>query len=275
MGWSIASIAGQSRRHTLWTTQQPYRLSSSQVIKNLPQHGCTIASKNIPKFSCQTLTRHTSWTFTTTKDCRGIRRSILENPTNCRWVTRLHRTCDFNIHATAWRRSTQNAKILVTLRNPIERGYSHYWHEKKKRKINYDFREAIGNNVDIFDDWIATGFYYTHLKHLQTLFPKDQICVMLYEDLLDSPQQFCQNVFRFLDIDPTFLPSVVNNRVNKAWYKPTLLEMIKNLRAGRAIRESEYQRGIDPQFRSQLREVFRDEIACLSALLSRDLSHWN
>ena len=166
------------------------------------------------------------------------------------------------------------AKIIVTLRNPIERAFSHYWHEKKKRKINYRFEECLSNNVDIFDDWIATGFYYSHLTDLFALFPRQQVLVLFYDDLQESPTDFLDRTLRFLEVDTDFEPSVLKQAVNKAWYRPTWSEMFDNLRNGRSLRESEYDRGIDPEFRKRLQEVFRESNAKLGELVGRDLSHW-
>ncbi len=166
------------------------------------------------------------------------------------------------------------AKIIVTLRNPIERAFSHYWHEKKKRKINYRFEECLSNNVDIFDDWIATGFYYSHLTDLLTMYPRDQVLILFYDDLKASPADFLAQTLRFLEVDADFTPSVLSQAVNKAWYRPTWGEMFENLKKGQPLRESEYDRGIDPEFRKQLQEVFRQQNEQLAKLVGRDLSHW-
>lgn len=45
------------------------------------------------------------------------------------------------------------AKFALSLRNPIERAFSHYWHEKKKRQINFKFEDAL-RNYDLFASWI-------------------------------------------------------------------------------------------------------------------------
>ena len=40
-----------------------------------------------------------------------------------------------------------NAKLLIIARNPIERAFSHYWHEKKKDLYNFQFDECTVNYV--------------------------------------------------------------------------------------------------------------------------------
>ena len=167
-----------------------------------------------------------------------------------------------------------DARIIVTLRNPINRAFSHYWHEKKKRSIRFRFEDCLGNNVDIFDDWIATGFYFQHLTHLFSMVPKAQVQVLLYEDLLESPTRFVQSVFEFIGVKKDFSTPWIDRSANKAWFRPTWSERWKNWRCGRPLGESEYDRGIDPDFRQQLQEVYSDPNRLLADLLGRDLSCW-
>ena len=42
-------------------------------------------------------------------------------------------------------RENPKAKIIIGLRNPIERAFSHYWHLKKKGMIKYDFSKVLDN----------------------------------------------------------------------------------------------------------------------------------
>ena len=179
-------------------------------------------------------------------------------------------------HASRTRMAELNpdAKVLVTLRNPIDRAFSHYWHEKKKRKIGYRFEECLSNNADIFDDWLASGFYHSHLTHLLTLIPREQMLILFYDDLIESPSDFLRQTLTFLDVEPQFKPAVLQQAVNKAWFRPTYREMFANFRSGRPLKESEYDRGVDPNFRKKLQELFAEQNCMLGELVGRDLSHW-
>ena len=167
-----------------------------------------------------------------------------------------------------------SAKILVIVRNPIDRAFSHYWHEKKKRTINWTFFDALGNNIDIYESWIGAGFYYHQIIELMRFFPRKQICVLVYEDLADDPQSFCRTAFEFLGVDADFKPSVLEKKVNRAWYRPQTGEMVRNVLSGRKPRESEYDRGVDPEFREELNRVFQPHNQELARFLGRDLSFW-
>lgn len=166
------------------------------------------------------------------------------------------------------------AKHIITVRNPIDRAFSHYWHEKKKRTINWSFEDCVTNNVDIFESWIASGFYHHHLRELLRFFPREQLLVLVYDDLKTDAAGFCRQAFEFLGVDPTFRPATLDRKVNVAWYRPTWGEMWENVKHGRPARQSEYERGVAPAFREELRAIFAEEIAALSAFLGRDLSMW-
>lgn len=210
-------------------------------------------------------------------DYRGLDcyRKFFDNVTGQRQIG--DTTPTYMRHRTARRRMVElnpSAKFIVTVRNPIERAFSHYWHEKKYRTINYRFDACLSNNVDIFDDWIATGFYDLHLTDLFTMVSREQVLVLFYDDLVDKPRAFLRQALRFLEVDEELLPSMLNVKVNRAWYRPSWGEMFANLRNGRPLRESEYDRGIDPEFRAELQKIYCEHNAKLGELVGRDLSHW-
>lgn len=167
-----------------------------------------------------------------------------------------------------------HAKLILSVRNPIERAFSHYWHEKRKRKTNRPFADALNNNIDVFESWIGSGFYMPHIRELLTLFPREQLLVVLYDDLQKNPRSFLRQIFEFLEVNPGFTPSVLNAPVNRATYRPGISECITNLLHGRRLFESEYDRGIDPRLRGELREIFRPYNDALAEFLGRDLSCW-
>ena len=190
-----------------------------------------------------------------------------------------------------------DAKVLVSLRNPIERAFSHYWHEKKKRKITFAFSELF-ENYDLFQNWIIPGFYRQHLENYYKCFPKEQILVVIFEDIAKNAHGFLRQIFGFLDVDSDFIPSVLEVKINEAWYHPRTMKKVKDFiwllfskamnkfmfhkNKSRDAREmdlsrsvSEYEEGMDRSLRARLQEIFREENERLGELINRDLSFWN
>jgi hypothetical protein len=185
-----------------------------------------------------------------------------------------------------------DAQIIVSLRNPVERAFSHYWHERKKKKIAFEFEE-IFSNYDLFESWIATGFYDEHLKRYYDHFDENQVLVLIFEDLREDSSSFIREVFSFLGVDPEFQPSVLDQTVNSAWYRlfgadrfkekaiNVLTEPINVLSNSAAARmrdyfrpESEYERGMDAETRSRLQSIYRPHVSALEDQLGRSLKNW-
>ncbi len=195
-----------------------------------------------------------------------------------------------------------DAKILISLRNPIERAFSHFWHEKAKGKIAFEFDEVL-QNYDLYQNYIVSGFYSQHIKRYLTFFPEDKIFITLFEELKENPDRFITRIFEFLEVDTNFKPSILNKAVNKAsaypkqfiedvhynGYKNKFYNAIKNnLHLGKIYRfikrrlpennkkktETEYLTGVDPYIREQLSSIYREDIINLQLLLKRNLAEW-
>lgn len=192
-------------------------------------------------------------------------------------------------------RENPDAKIILCLRNPIERAFSHYWHEKKKDKIAFDFGEVL-RNYDLFSSWIEPGFYAEHLKRYLEYFSREQILCLRFERLKRDDRAFLRQLLRFIGVDETFVPSWLGRKVNEAGGRRTLTNAVwrrvrrRLLRldqqefveavqetslVGRWIHDrNEYERGIQPDVRRELEEICAPEIHRLEQLLDLDLSHW-
>ena len=72
------------------------------------------------------------------------------------------------------------AKIIVCLRNPVERAFSHFWHERKKKKYNFDFSEVL-RTYDLFSSLLEPGFYAEHIERFLGYFPREQILCQLFD----------------------------------------------------------------------------------------------
>ncbi len=184
-------------------------------------------------------------------------------------------------------RENPEARLVVCLRDPIERAFSHYWHEKR-RGASYEFREVL-SNYDLFASWLEPGFYAMHLKRYFEYFSRDQILCQRYETLLADPGAFYSELVEFLGLDPTFRPSLLGRRANEAGpprdpfhrgmrrAQKTLEEFGLPALAkipGRWSGRQEYEAGIDPALRLELLEICEPEIRELEELLELDLACW-
>ena len=160
-------------------------------------------------------------------------------------------------------------------------------------------------NYDLYQNYIVSGFYYQHIKNLFEHFTEKQVLTVLHDDLLKDPNEFIKIIFNFLGVDKDFAPTVLKKSINQAATQVApfntmerrnlVHSMLSNLSENTFIQkvkrnidrrvlhrlstknkiENEYTRGMDKKIRSELREIFRSDIANLASLLGRDLSSWN
>jgi hypothetical protein len=115
-----------------------------------------------------------------------------------------------------------NVQLIFTLRDPVARLYSHYWQERKHGWELPGFHELVELRHPRFTHYLSTSSYQVHLKRYQELFPREQISVVLFEDLVQDPLAFIQNIYQQIRVDPGFVPPNLDKQ-----YNPPRLPRIK------------------------------------------------
>lgn len=103
-------------------------------------------------------------------------------------------------------------KLLVCLRNPVDRAYSNYRNDIMAGTIpkEMNFKKALKAK----DYYLDQGRYKKQFEKYFKCFFKDQFYIMIYEDIAKNPQEFIQNLFRFLKVDDTFIPASLTKKIN-------------------------------------------------------------
>lgn len=106
------------------------------------------------------------------------------------------------------------ARILVLLRDPVDRAWSQYSYFRlvKKKEPERDFERALEGRYR--EDYVAKGRYGTALTRLFERFPRERVWVGRYETIRDDPAALLRSLFAFLEIDPDFRPSLLDRVVN-------------------------------------------------------------
>lgn len=106
---------------------------------------------------------------------------------------------DYLFSAQAAARIRENlpeARLLTSLRQPIERSFSQYLFMVRNGVTKAPFEEAL----TLFPSILGNSFYGRHLTPYFECFPRDQIKVMFFERLEEDPRRFAQEMFAFLDL---------------------------------------------------------------------------
>jgi hypothetical protein len=114
------------------------------------------------------------------------------------------------------------AKLIAILRDPVDRAYSnwmHLWSDGLEPLADFvaacdaeDFRVRAGWAP--FWHYRRLGRYGEQLEHLLGLFPEDQIRILRYRQLVDSPGETLDSICAFLGVerDPTLTVPAENMR---------------------------------------------------------------
>lgn len=195
-----------------------------------------------------------------------------------------------------------NPKIIIILRDPVKRAFSAYQHLKRDKREFLSFQEALQKEQErIEDNWefiyhyTETGKYYQQVKAYLENF--DQVKIVLNEDLSAHPQQVMKEIFKFLEVNPSFIiNSSLRHNISgiprSRWLHHILSSenaVRKTLRpAARLIlrkksREAIFHRLNSLNLRRQprasaeyinLKKIFAEDINKLSKLIKRDLDVW-
>ncbi|HEU5085527.1 MAG TPA: sulfotransferase [Acidimicrobiales bacterium] len=119
-------------------------------------------------------------------------------------------------------RAAPRAKVLVLLRDPIDRVRSALAHERGRHSAPPTW---------IVADAVARGRYDEHLDRLLRWFPSHQVCVQLYETCVDDPWGALARTHAFLGLDPVRPDDEhLQRRVNAVAGDPLDAHLVERLR---------------------------------------------
>jgi hypothetical protein len=105
-------------------------------------------------------------------------------------------------------------RLIAILRNPVDRAISQYKNALKGGHIKSDlsFEAYMTKDASV----VGQGLYHEQLERYLQYFPREQILVLIYEDIKKDPQAFISKIFKHIGVDDTFVPSMLNAEVNVA-----------------------------------------------------------
>lgn len=134
----------------------------------------------------------------------------------------------------------KNAKLILILRNPIERLKSAYKYAVErgleKRDINTALIEELKGEckyepfLDTQLNYIKQSLYSENLKIFLKFFDKNQIFIGTFEEMIRNKEGFMKNLFNFLEVNPNFIPKFTYNHQTLGGYKFEIINKIVNNR---------------------------------------------
>lgn len=188
--------------------------------------------------------------------------------------------------------TSPRTKLVAILRNPVDRAYSHYWHERARGREDLDFASAVEREAErlasgsgfshVHHSYLDRGRYLEQLLRFEGYFGRSAMCVVLLEDLQADPPATFSVIADFLGVRPE-APAMVGRPVNTYVSFRSLrvrrLSKAVPAPAGRVlgrlnVRKRPYPE-MEPELRRKLLAGFEDPNRALGQWLGRDLSVWD
>lgn len=206
------------------------------------------------------------------------------------------------------------AKLILILRNPVDRAISAYYFARKRNLEKDELRLAIekekerlkSTDLKVLSEttYIDHGLYYKQLKRLYQYFSPEQTMILFYEDIKNRPEEVIRDVYIRLGVDQDFKPEfrslnktgqtrfkwIKNLIYNDSRAKKFLLKnlvdkiipydlkyRIKIFFLNLITSDSKAPRAgavVDKETRDYIKHFFEDDISNLELMLEKDLSHW-
>lgn len=188
------------------------------------------------------------------------------------------------------------ARILVSLRDPVERAYSGYLSRVRDGRETRSFGEFTRDHVETWretgsDGFIENSMYHDHLARYVDTFGEDRIHVVLFEDLKRDAVDLLRGIAEFLDIDPDPMEDVDTSSAHNPFGVPRnpLAQFLRTDPRVRALARRLIPRSwriwlgehlllervekppMDPEAGERLRTIYADQVVRLEDLLGRDL----
>ena len=198
----------------------------------------------------------------------------------------------------------KDIKIIIMLRNPIDRAFSGYQHVKR---FNIDEELTFEQALEVCEDryfkqtsltpatrYIHIGMYYDFVKKFMHSF-SDQIHVIIYDDFIADTQNELSKVFSFLEVKKIEINIYEKYMVGgwkwkNSFFKNTFMKKSFLKKIIKTIAPFEFLRiflndlfkylftepddKMDIAVRKKLQNIYKNDVINLSKLLNKDLNFW-
>jgi hypothetical protein len=195
----------------------------------------------------------------------------------------------------------KDVKLILILRNPVDRAYSSYLHLLRDNRETLDFEQALkAENYRLNNGWMpfwgykGMGFYHDSICRYIEIFGRENILIHLYDDLTQDYSAVLKKTFCFLGISDEVKVSTEirhnksgipkNKQLHfflrekhpvKSLLKPIIpSEIRKKIIASATNLNLSKPLKLADSTREDLAREYREDIKKTSELINRNLSSW-
>jgi hypothetical protein len=182
-------------------------------------------------------------------------------------------------------------KLIAQLRNPVDRAYSDYCMLFRRGQVNGDIDTCLDRARTPQPRFLDDGLYARHLARFLDHFPREQLKIVLHEEIDREPLRVIGEICATLGLDADVPVAVPERRVNDGSaavmpralrsLPPPVKKVVAPLR-GKPVFESLRSMFARPvrypplggDVRKRLEAFYADDVEQLGRFLGRDLSGW-
>jgi hypothetical protein len=183
-----------------------------------------------------------------------------------------------------------SAKIIIVLRDPIKRAYSHYLMDQRLGYCSKPFFDIVkeGEKSVFYRQYIGVSSYYEQVKRYIEIFGKENVLVITDVELRESSTALWESLCGFLNV--SYVENIDTGKVHNAYKKPrgllfSLLYKSAFLRktsqkvlpkfVADGFKNIVFKNSIKPKMDMEVEEVLKDlffeDVRNLESLLNRKL----
>ena len=201
--------------------------------------------------------------------------------------------------ATIIKKESPQSKIIISVRNPIDRVYSEYlYHSRNIKDHTYDFTSYVNDNLKLYSEnkpaRIVKGIYSDSVLHWVNEFGKENVKIIVYEEFKENQQRVLDDIYNWLNLSPSIIRNVTPQKTGRIKFKylfyllnsskflKNILKRVfskKNRIKIRAIcytifLKKKDKSDISSVTRNQLINFYKEDVFRLGKLLNKDISFW-
>ncbi|WP_250658145.1 sulfotransferase family protein [Alkalimarinus coralli] len=186
-----------------------------------------------------------------------------------------------------------HAKLILSIRNPVDKLYSAYNMEVRDGRASGDIEKELFDSQSLL---LHNALIYDKLKLYLSLFDASQIKIILFDDLIRDATKEAQSLYRFLNVDSAFTPNTQvkhnlggvpksgfmafahnvyrNNKLVNKMYKALMPDKLRGkLYAARRGNIEKYA-SMPDSLKERLSHYYRTDVLKTQELIQQDLSPW-
>jgi len=184
------------------------------------------------------------------------------------------------------------SKIIIMLRNPVERAFSHYLMDYRLGLTSASFESEFNKKEGLnFQQYFLLGNYSSQIKRYLDIFEKENIHIVWYSDFKKNSEKEVKEVFNFIGIDSSFkidfetihnsftMPknNFIRMLYSVVWFRKFLTFLFPS-KLIKSVRNILFRKGNKPKLQEGLRKkiqlYYQNDTQQLEQILSVNLERW-